>query len=86
MYVYNVLALHNALEDNLAEGITDHNPRCCICCTNNPAPDPSSTQRSEAAFPMFKVGRVNGASPARLSNLKLYIYYSSVPCEVQYLG
>jgi hypothetical protein len=25
-------ALHEALKDNLAEGLTDHNPRSCIVC------------------------------------------------------
>ncbi|KAF6031955.1 TBC1D23 [Bugula neritina] len=42
-------ALHQALEDNLANGITDHNPQSCICCVSVPQ-DSGSTLPNSSSF------------------------------------
>ncbi|KAF6037474.1 hypothetical protein EB796_004224 [Bugula neritina] len=43
------VALHQALEDNLANGITDHNPQSCICCVSVPQ-DSGSTLPNSSSF------------------------------------
>lgn len=53
--LFVLLALHQSLEDNLAQGITDHNPRCCLSCIANSPNQAAASKRPESNFPMFKV-------------------------------
>lgn len=50
-----ILALHHALEDNLSEGITDHNPRHCMHCKGSAQNGTAKPQNSEHSFPKFNV-------------------------------
>lgn len=48
------LALHTAIEDNLQEGITDHNSKYCLVCNPNAA-NIDKNHSTDFNFPKLQV-------------------------------